>query len=335
MTQIPEPLRTAEHWSASRFMLFEQCPRAYQTRYLDGVASPPSMALLFGKAMHTALEAMHQGHRTSCLPTHDAFTVGKPARSSERCGCADAACDEDHYTLGRAVFAEQFVELNARLAEIGATAPAALYSEGLRMIDQVAALALNRDGFSSAERWFTLPTREDWGWPTIGAVDLWSPPWSAHGPTVWDFKTTVGTWGPERVLKETWQPMLYAWAYQRAYGVVPTFKYLVLSRVDGSYAILERSWTKAQWAADMARLEFRAEDIAARVRAGDFGCTRGHGTCLECGVPYGHDHVCAEGSRPLKIKLSSSRRGAPPRPTTGGISSGVKSIGWTQPPLDL
>ena len=326
--EMPEALRTAEHWSASRFMLYEMCPRAYRARYIDGIASPPSLAMLFGKSLHVALEVMHQGHRGSCLPTFDVDRLRRTAANGgdavPRCGCAAAACDEDHYTLGKAVFAEQFVELNAQLAEIGAVAPPTLYSDGLRMLDQVAALALNRDGFSSAERWFTLPTREDWGWPTIGAIDLWSPPWSMHGPTVWDFKTTLGAWGPDRVLKETWQPMLYAWAYQRAYGVLPTFKYLVLSRVDGAYAILERSWTSAQWAADMARLEFRAEDIATRVRDGDFDCSRGHGTCLECGRPYGHDHVCAEGSRPAKIKLRGTRS-----------RTAAAVAGWEQSPLDM
>jgi hypothetical protein len=275
------------HWSASRFMLFEQCPRLYKERYIDGVTSPPSLAMLFGHTVHTALEAMHQGHRGTrpVLFEHED--------------------DEDRYGVGRAVYQAGFQALEAQLeaAGNGAIAPASLYLEGLKMLDQVAGLRLNDDGLSEPERWFVLPTTDTLGMPTVGAVDLWSPPWSRHGPTVWDFKTTVGSWSAERANRERWQPMLYARAFERAYGVVPTFRYLVLSRLGDAPASFDRSWSPKDWIADLRDLQFHAEEIAERVRSADFACTRGHGTCLECGKPYGHDHVCPEGSRPIKAKL--------------------------------
>jgi hypothetical protein len=167
------------------------------------------------------------------------------------------------------------------------------------MLDQVAAL-----GLTAVQRGNAGSNIDStWGFPTVGAVDLWSPPWSVHGPVVWDFKTTVGAWGPDRVQRETWQPMLYTWAYRRAYDVIPTFKYVVLNRTDNSITIMDRSWSKRQWNDDLAALTFHAEEIAERVSDGDFDCTKGHGTCLECGKPYGHNHVCADGSRPAKIKV--------------------------------
>ena len=139
--QKPEALREA-HWSASRFMLFEMCPRQYRDRYVDGIASPPSLAMLFGNTVHKALEAMHQGH-------------GGPCPAS--CG------SEDHYTIGRYAYTEQFDRMGEALAGLrtGRTAPA-LFMEGLRMLDQVASLRLNDDGRSESERWFTLPTASTW-----------------------------------------------------------------------------------------------------------------------------------------------------------------------------
>lgn len=276
------------HWSASRFMLFEQCPRLYKERYVDGIASEPSLAMLFGSAIHTALEAMHQGHAGA-----------RP----DRCAI------EDRYKLGRLVYNEKFDEMAARLPE-GIVAPASLYVEGLKMLDQVDQLNLNQDCHSEPERWFSIDASvANLNWPIVGAVDLWSPPWSKHGPTVWDFKTTVGGWGPDRVLKERWQPMLYTWAYRLAYDVIPTFMYVVLNRVDGTLELMQRTWSTREWNDDLSAMTFHAEEIAEAVAEGNFSCTRGHGTCLECGKPYGHDHVCAEGSRPNKVRLVRDRAG--------------------------
>jgi hypothetical protein len=274
-------------------MLFEQCPRLYKDRYIDGIETEPSLAMLFGSAVHTALEALHQGHRQTRRAADAADGHLGPSLSRDRSGYASA----------RAVYAEQFDAMNARLEEIGLMAPASLYAEGLTMLNLVEDMRLNVDGRSEPERWFTLPTQSLWGMPTVGAVDLWSPPWSTHGAVVWDFKTTVGSWGPERAQRERWQPMLYAWAYKRAYDVIPTFRYVVLSRTGVEPRSFDRHWSPSEWREDFSALHFHAEEIAERVAQANFDCTRGHGTCLECGAPYGHDHVCADGSRPMKIKL--------------------------------
>jgi len=49
------------HWSATRFMLFEQCPAEFRSRYVDGVALEPTEALCFGKAVHMGLEEHFSG----------------------------------------------------------------------------------------------------------------------------------------------------------------------------------------------------------------------------------------------------------------------------------
>ena len=309
------------HWSASRFMLFSQCPRLYKSRYIDGVVSEPSLAMLFGKATHTALEAMHQGHRGTCLA-----------------GCADAghrglADPEARYTVGRTQFASEYAGLSETLEQVGLLAPAALYASGLRMLNQVAELGLNADGSSTAERWFSLPTRETLGFPTIGAIDLWSPPDSQHGAVVWDFKTTAGAWGTARAEREMWQPLLYTWAYRLVYDVIPVFKYVVLNRIQGTCEIFARTWTPRAWQDDLNGLMFQAEEIAEAVIDGNFECTRGHGTCLECGQPFGHDHVCADASRSARIKLGRHREPVPLRADQQVVT--LDGTAWVQPSLTM
>jgi hypothetical protein len=279
------------HWSASRFMLFEQCPRAYEDRYVHGIASEPSLAMLFGHCVHTALEVLLQGHGGSCLAAD--------------CGEDHSPQDTDHAEAARSRYEITFGAARAALAEDGIEAGGALYLQGLRMLEQVEALNLNADGRSQPERKITIPT--EWAglnWPVVGAVDLWSPPDSIHGPVVWDFKTTVGSWSQLRADKERWQPLLYTWAYVRAFKVLPTFRYLVLNRVSGALETFDRTWSrKRDLRQDLDELEFVAEEIAEAVRDGNFDCSRGHGTCLECGAPYGHGHVCATPKR-SRLRLS-------------------------------
>jgi hypothetical protein len=272
-------------------MLFEQCPRAYQDRYVHGLATEPSLAMLFGHTVHTALEALHQGHRGVC-PDHPFGAT-------------------DHLECARSAYFREFESMRSILAAENITVDGLLYLEGLRMIDQVDYLKLNGDGRSRSERRISIPTA--WGgldWPVVGAVDLWSPPWSKHGAVVWDFKTTVGTWSQLRADKERWQPLLYTWAYVRAFDILPTFRYLVLNRMTGAVDTFDRAWSsKRAFSRDLEELEFVAEEIADAIAAGDFACGRKHGTCLECGEPYTHDHVCRTPKRPT-LKLTGTSAAA-------------------------
>lgn len=45
------------HWSASRFMLWDQCPGLFKARYVDGEAFQITEAVAFGQAVHQGLEA--------------------------------------------------------------------------------------------------------------------------------------------------------------------------------------------------------------------------------------------------------------------------------------
>ena len=49
------------HWSATRFMTWEQCPGEFKARYVDGVAIEKTEAMLFGSAVHMGLEAHFHG----------------------------------------------------------------------------------------------------------------------------------------------------------------------------------------------------------------------------------------------------------------------------------
>lgn len=49
------------HWSASRFMVFDQCPAEFAARYLEERPFELTEAVAFGKAMHLALEAFYAG----------------------------------------------------------------------------------------------------------------------------------------------------------------------------------------------------------------------------------------------------------------------------------
>lgn len=276
-----------EHWSASRFMLFEQCPQAYKARYIDGVVSEPSLAMLFGHTVHTALEVLLQGQRGGCPMTAEPHT--------------------DHLECARARYFTEFERAQAILNPQGVTLDGIVYFEGLRMIDQVAAMRLNDDKKSRSERRITIPTR--WGgldWPVVGAVDLWCPPWSQNGAVIFDFKTTVGAWSATRAEKETWQPLLYSWAYQRAYDVVPTFRYLVLNRMTGAVDTFDRTWSRRDFQRDLEGMNDVANAIAEAVSHGDFDCTKRHGTCLECGEAYGHNHVCRTPKRHSRITLTGA-----------------------------
>jgi hypothetical protein len=272
-------------------MLFEQCPRAYEDRYVHGLATEPSLAMLFGHTVHTALEVLLQGQGGGC-----------PVAAEPH---------EDHAECARSRYFQFFSSMRSSLAALGVEAGGSLYLEGLRMLEQVEALRLNEDGRSRSEWKITIPT--EWGgldWPVVGAVDLWSPPWSKHGAVVWDFKTTVGKWSQLRADKERWQPLLYSWAYVRAFDTLPTFRYLVMNRLTGTVETFDRTWSRRRdFERDLDDLEFAAEEIAEAVVKGDFDCSRGHGTCLECGEQYGHDHTCREPKRHKLTLTGTGRRG--------------------------
>ena len=49
------------HWSATKFMLWDQCPGEFKARYIDECPVQKSEAMLFGSAVHMGLEAHYRG----------------------------------------------------------------------------------------------------------------------------------------------------------------------------------------------------------------------------------------------------------------------------------
>lgn len=54
-------MASVDHWSPSRFMLWEQCPGSFKERYIDGVWTPATEAMAFGSAVHAGLEEHFRG----------------------------------------------------------------------------------------------------------------------------------------------------------------------------------------------------------------------------------------------------------------------------------
>jgi hypothetical protein len=234
------------HWSATRFMTFEQCPAEFKARYIDEQPFELTEALAFGKAIHVALEAYYQGR-------------------------------PDYELSFRREWKESSIEL-------GGLVHRRLVGTGLELLDKVIALDLK----GIPEYGFALDVEEDLRAPIIGAVDLWGE------GVVYDFKTTRGRWSQERAQLETWQPLLYSWAYWETTTVWPSFEYIVLNRVTGKLDRFRREWTEEQWLDEMNVLWVRMKLISAQVARGEFECHGNHGFCPECGDRWSHEHVCDE-----------------------------------------
>lgn len=121
------------HWSATRFMLFEQCPAEFRARYVDGVTLEPTEALCFGNAVHKGLEAHFNG--------------------------------QDGERLFRAAWKVEA----AMLAEEGRPVNRRLTGMGLELLNKVFELGLH----GVPERGFSLDTNVELGAPVIGAMDLY------------------------------------------------------------------------------------------------------------------------------------------------------------------
>jgi len=124
------------HWSATRFMLWDQCPGMFKERYVDGVAIEPTEALCFGKAMHMGLEAHFNG------------------------------ADGEH-----AFRAAWKTMIQAELIPAGIQPSRSLTGMGLQLLEQVYALGLH----GVPERGFSIDTNAELGAPIIGAIDLYDP----------------------------------------------------------------------------------------------------------------------------------------------------------------
>jgi RecB family exonuclease len=127
----PKPF-PCEHWSASRFLCWEQCPAEFYARYIAGAKQEPTEAMLFGSAVHQGLEAHFKGG------------AAEPAFRAAWKSAADS--------LG---------QVDPKLSSVG-----------LDLLDRVVELDLQHGTTVVSEWAFSIDTTERWGAPLVGAVDL-------------------------------------------------------------------------------------------------------------------------------------------------------------------
>jgi PD-(D/E)XK nuclease superfamily protein len=170
---------------------------------------------------------------------------------------------EAHYRGedGELAFRRKWRECIPQLRAIGCIVPDSLFEIGLLCIEQVAALEL----VGEPERRIWIRTEAYLNAPLLGYADLWS----ADTHTIYDFKTTLGSWGQARAEREIWQPGLYSYAYWIETEVLPAFEYIVLNRGTGE---LQRFRTQRSHE-QISDMLTRARQIAVDVAAENWTCT--------------------------------------------------------------
>ncbi|HXJ29482.1 MAG TPA: PD-(D/E)XK nuclease family protein [Gemmatimonadales bacterium] len=173
---------------------------------------------------------------------------------------------------------------------------------GIELVDKVVALGLK----GVPERPFYLDSETELGAPIIGALDLWD----AESNTVFDFKTTRGSWSQARAQREQWQPCLYTYAIWDETGEWPAFEYVVLNRATGVLSRFRREWTPDQWLDQMNALWARMCEVSVAVAKGQLDCHGGHGYCPECGERWTHEHNCDLVPHSRRVVLAKGGRHA-------------------------
>lgn len=165
------------HLSVSAVQTYARCPAQYRARYVDRIVTPTTNPQAWGKAFHTALEALHRGQDAELawlaawnIAQRDALTSGMPSFG-----------------------------------------PSKLH--GLELLEQFRQRGL-ADSTGEPERKFVLPfPSPKIPVPLLGYIDFTAPS-DRHFR---DYKTTSGSsWTAEKVALEH-QLHVYGWAYQRIY----------------------------------------------------------------------------------------------------------------------
>lgn len=129
-----------------------------------------------------------------------------------------------------------------------------LTERGLELIDQVRSLNLTGE----TERRIGV-IHPDIPLPFIGYVDLWSE------GNIYDFKTTGFTWKPNKADAQIFQPAIYSQAHADVFGTIPSFTFVVLSRVAGPPQLIDATRTGDQILAAFDRAKEILDLIEARV----------------------------------------------------------------------
>lgn len=171
---------------------------------------------------------------------------------------------EAHFTGGDGdlAFRREWRKLTAELQAAGLRA-GDLVGVGLELIEKVASLGLS----GTPERKVWVRCEDYLNAPMLGYVDLWSE--SNH--TIYDFKTTLGSWSATRAETEQWQPCIYSWVYWLETGELPEFEYIVMHRGTGDIKRFKTQRTHAQ----ISDMLTRAREIAVAVAAEKWDCCCG------------------------------------------------------------
>ena len=218
------------------------------------------------------------------------YVDGQPFEMTEAVAFGQAVHQglEAHYRGGdgEGQFRKIWKDLRGVLENAGIATDPKLTATGLSLLDQVYDLDLQ----GIPERPFSLDTPE-LGAPIVGAIDLWGQ------DTIYDFKTTYGSWSQARAEREVWQPVLYAWAYWDETDRLPDFEYIVLNRATRAVSRFRRHWEPDGYLAQLNEAWLRMRTIWALVEGDELHCHGNHGFCPECGDRWAHDHACTPSAR--------------------------------------
>lgn len=153
-------------------------------------------------------------------------------------------------------FLREWRTLKATLTQDEQRFTSGLQSRGLELLEMVRNLSLAGE----PERFF-MYTVHDFLIPFLGYIDLWDE----ATKTIVDFKTSGYGWTQEKADAQVFQPAIYSQAISDAYNVIPTFKFVVLPRIQGPAQILDGTRTGDQIIAAFDRAREIHELIEAKV----------------------------------------------------------------------
>ena len=218
-----------DHLSYSSISAYLTCGHAWRLRYLDKQPTLTSTSLVFGSAVHAAVEAYVQ--------------IGT-----------------DITELWRAAWADQMAENEGRI-DWGAETPEELFNQGVRMLTHGGTLAMLDALRPLSHDWIEhkvelrvpgVPV------PVIGYIDI-----VTDDGIPGDFKTSARSWSEDKALGET-QPLFYLAALNQAgYTLNPQRRfrhYVFVKTKEPKVQIIEHSHTPGQlfWLFEMIRSVWQA-----------------------------------------------------------------------------
>ncbi len=242
-----------EHLSYSSISTWLMCPRSWQYRYIDKVQVPTATALVFGSAIHDAIETRL---RDRSLPMIEQWS--------------------DKWTSQ--------IEKNAGIAW-GNETPESLHNEGVRLLTSPEVIAaVDKIAPEQGETGARIEQRielrvPDVPVPIIGFIDV-----MCDDGVPLDVKTSSKTWGADKARSET-QPLFYLAALMQAgdHRHELRFRHLVIVKTKTPQVqFIESKFTFGNvfWLLEMVRTVWLA------IEGGHFPCNPTGWKCSETWCEY-------------------------------------------------